>query len=133
MTIKDRFRIALFNFFKPEIMSVVNQDIAESLKAYPMPSLDYPIEFKNVRNSVRIEEFRAEIILDQLSDREFMSKHHHQRIPFEFYYQEKIEQMKKDIAKKVVEMIDVDSKELLQDYSFSPRKVYFSIFVGKKL
>jgi hypothetical protein len=132
MTIKDRFRIALFNFFKPEIMSVVNQDISKHLKAFPMPSLDYPIDLKNVPSSVRIEEFRAEIILDQLSDREFMSKHHHQRIPFEFYYQEKIEQMKKNIASKVADMIDIDSKELVQDYCYSPRKVYFSIFVGKK-
>jgi len=111
MKLKQRFKKALFAFFKDEILKSVGYEGKRTV--FETKGVDFT-------------EIRSEIMISQ--DHYPM---YHQQMPFEYMYEEKLKQARQEIFEKAMDHIIIDERSVMDLGVFPHRAIKVSLFVGK--
>ena len=120
MTLKQRYRKALFAFFKEEIL--------EAVKSKDMPLTFQPsAELIKVDNKrIDFQELTCELNFD---DDRVSDRYGSQSV--QMVLEKQLEKVKKDMFEEVIKYIHTDSRELFERGLYGRRKIRLSLWVGK--
>ncbi len=115
MKIKNRFRKALFSFFKEEIL--------ESVKPEPIiPYSDVGVSRYGPR-TMDLTKLSASI---NLGDQESMHE------PAHVQYERQLDSLRKELFKKAMEFCHVEERSVTDPYLYDSREIIVNLYVGKK-
>jgi len=112
MKLKNRFKKALFSFFKDEIMESVgfNGDV---------------VEHQYITHQMKLTEIKAEIHIDENNSQMMHGK------PSGLIYEEALEVAKKQIFEQSMKHIKVDTASIMDSHIYNGRVIKVSLFVGQ--
>lgn len=110
MGIKQRFKKAIFAFFKDEILKSVGYN-------NPMQHIEI------VSREMRFIEIRAEILLTE-------SENYVE--PIGIAYERALEKAKKTLFEESMKYIEIETNSVMDSYIYNARGIKVSLFIGQK-
>lgn len=118
-TLKQRFKKALFEFFKQEIL--------DYLEVNKFPYRISPEKFvhNTTEQNIEFKEVKTEIVLKDNDDYRLNN------IPVSRLYEQSLEDTKKLLFEEMLKYVEIDTASVMDSYIYPIRKLRMRIFVGK--
>ena len=123
--LKQRFKKAIFAFFRNEILDLVGYDLNNQNNQNM--KFKQTSQHQIVNSEMKFTEIKTEILLNN-------NTNHGYNEPFSVFYEKELENAKMKLIENALKFIQVDTSYLIDKYIHPDhRKISLSLFVGNKI